>query len=116
MFVIIRLLDGIYELLAFSDNLVTLLLLEHQLDCLFIFLLLVILAACLELVRELFSQAANQTIGQVLQVPAVGLKDVRSENGADIWLSATLAHLGLFDVVPGVRGYLTDLCLVIVRV
>jgi len=78
--------------------------------------MLVFLAARLEFVRKFLRKATNQTIGQVLQVPAVRLEYMRGENGANIRLSATLAHLGLLNVVPGVRGYLADLCLVIVRV
>ena len=49
-------------------------------------------------------------------MPAVRLKDVRSEHGADVWLGATLARVRRLKIIPSMRGKLAYLSLIIVRV
>lgn len=58
----ICLLDRIHQLLAFIDDRVTLLFLEHELDSLLVFLGLVVLAAQFERLRQLLGQTADQSI------------------------------------------------------
>ena len=49
-------------------------------------------------------------------MPAVRLKDVRGEHGADVWMGATLAIMRRLDIVPSMSRNLADLSLFIIRI
>ena len=46
---------------------------------------------------------------------AVGLEDVASQEGADVWWRATLSHSMILEFIPGVHGRLADLSLLCFR-